>query len=186
MPVPSTTMRVGTTTMVLLCAAVLLLGCDAGEGNLAEASTSSNAPIVAPEPVAVSELVPGDCITGLVLGAAERRRLESVQVVSCQRPHELEVFASFELDPASFEVEDQEYPGEERVVRAADEGCERRLEQLVEADTGGPAERVDDAFGLISVWPTPVSWSQGDRTVACAAFLADGRPFERPGILAGG
>ena len=127
------------------------------------------------EAVAATELVVGDCLSGIAVGVAERTEIESAVVVSCQLPHELEVFASFELDPAEFETEPPgAYPGEQPVVRAADAGCATRLQALVD----------DTLFGLIAVWPTQPSWTAGDRQVSCAAFPASGGRFEGPGLLA--
>ena len=31
-----------------------------------------------------------------------------------------------------------------------------------------------DALDQISIWPTMASWTEGDRTVLCAAFARDG------------
>jgi hypothetical protein len=125
--------------------------------------------------VAATELVVGDCLSGIAVGVAERTEIESAVVVSCQAPHELEVFATFELEPAEFETQPPgAYPGEQPVVRAADAGCATRLRALVD----------DTLFGLIALWPTQPSWTAGDRKVSCAAFPAGGGRFEGPGLLA--
>jgi hypothetical protein len=152
---------------VALVSLVALAGCDAAEDPAAEANPPAT---VREGPVAATAVVPGDCLNGVVLGAAERREIESARVVSCDEDHGLEVFATFELGAADLEVEDLlEYPGPARVVRAADEGCTARIEQLVEDP---------DVFGLIALWPSEVSWATGDRRVACAVFSPDGAPFE--------
>lgn len=113
--------------------------------------------------IAVAALEPGDCLTGLVVGGDERITLASVHLASCDGPHELETFAVFDLPAA------EDYPGRERVVRAADDECEERLEATVENP---------DEFGIVSFWPTNESWLLGDRGVACAAFNKDGSVFE--------
>lgn len=146
-------------------------------GDDAAGTSASTAPAtVAPSgPVAATELVAGDCVAGLVVGADERARIESADVVSCAGTHDLEVFATFELAPADFEVEAGGYPGQQRIVDAADDGCNDRFESL-----GDAAESV----GLLAVWPTAQSWTEGDRRVACAVYPESGRPFEGRGRIA--
>ncbi len=148
----------------------LLLGaCDDGGADGGDAATSSTAPPVSAGPVAAASLVPGDCVTGLVLGVEQRIEIESASVVRCDQPHDIEVFAVFDLDPAALDSEDGSYPGQRRVTDAADVGCNEKLEELGE---------VAESIGLISVWPTSTSWSQGDRTVACAAYSLTGSPID--------
>lgn len=121
-------------------------------------------------PVAATAVVPGDCLNGIVLGASERAEIDAAEVVSCDRPHGVEVFATFRLAADAFEgVAAGEYPGPAQVVAAADAGCADRIEQLVEEP---------DRYGLIALWPSQASWATGDRAVACAVFAPDGRPFE--------
>ena len=163
---------------VVLCGATAisaLAGCADGDENSAVPGPTALSSEATTAAVAATELVTGDCISGLVIGAAERRRIDSVRIVDCASAHDIEVFATFELSPRDFEVtEDGAYPGEQRVVRAADQGCAERLEEL-----GLEAE-----YGLIALWPTGRSWAQGDRGVKCAAFPRDGEPFDGPGLLA--
>lgn len=119
--------------------------------------------------MAATAVAAGDCLNGVVIGATERATISSADVVSCDRAHGLEVYATFTLQPDDFELTDpSEYPGPARVVRAADERCAGRIEELVEDP---------DAFGLIALWPSPASWSAGDRAVACAVFSPDGSVF---------
>ena len=122
--------------------------------------------------MAATAVVAGDCLNGIVIGAAQRAEIEAARVVSCDHEHALEVYATFELDPDEIDPDDDpyDYPGRARVVRAADEGCAKRIEELV-ADP--------DRFGLIALWPSPTSWAQGDRDVACAVFHPGGGTFER-------
>ncbi len=168
--------------VTILCTALFAAACSAGDDGAAtttsaSGASSASAPAVATGPVAATELVPGDCVSGLVIGEAERIRIESVSIVRCDRTHELEVFATFELAAGDFDTEGTAYPGEQRVVTAADRGCTARLEELGE---------VADTVGLIAVWPTLDSWSTGDRTVACAVYSTTGTPFEGRGIVAEG
>lgn len=142
-------------------------GCGDDGGSTAEAGPPSTVPA---GPVAAVAVVPGDCLDGVVLGVAERREIESTEVVSCEREHGFEVFAAFELGTDDLEVDDLvAYPGPARVVRAAEEGCTARIEELAVEP---------DAFGVVALWPSAESWVTGDRTVACAVFSPDGVPFE--------
>lgn len=161
--------------LVGVAAVLVLSACQDDADTAAETTMSSMSSPTGANDVAATELVTGDCISGLVIGAAERTLVDSVRVVDCGSVHELEVFATFDLSPEDFEDTDPgTYPGEQRVVRQADEGCAGRLSEL----------GVDDEFGLIAVWPSDTSWLQGDRGVTCAAFPRDGEPFESPGLLA--
>lgn len=158
-------------TVVALALVLVLGACDDSSSDDAGASTSSTAPPVTAGPVAASALVPGDCVTGLVLGIEQRIEIDSASVVRCDQPHDVEVFAVFDLQPADLDLAagDGSYPGRRRIIEAAEDGCDSQLERL-----GDVAESV----GLISVWPTAESWTQGDRAVACAAYSITGSPIE--------
>ncbi len=158
-------------------AALIVLACQGGDDTTAPVSTTASAPPATSGPVAAVDLVTGDCLSGLVIGVAERVRIDSARVVSCESAHELEVFATFELAATDFpSTAVGDYPGEERVVAAADAGCSAQLERL----------GLDNAaYGLIALWPTNDSWAQGDRAVGCAAYSNDGHQFESRQLLAG-
>ena len=156
---------------------VLVVACGNGSDDDAGTAAVVASPVIEAGPVAAVELVVGDCLGQVAVGARERSRIASAPVVSCERSHSLEVFAEFALDPAAFVTDPPgAYPGQERVVDAADQGCVGLLERLAD----------ESAFGLMALWPTPDSWAEGDRTVACAAFRADGTPFESRHLLATG
>lgn len=151
-----------------LGAAALLGACD---DNSPAGAPESPAPSTVQEgPVAAIAVAVGDCLNGVVIGAAERAEITSAEVVSCDRAHSLEVYAAFDLTAADFDLEDPAaYPGPVRVVRAADERCASEIEELVEDP---------DEFGLIALWPSQESWTQGDREVACAVFAPDGSVYQ--------
>lgn len=156
---------------------LVLAGCTEDPDDDAGTTSSTVGREVQSGAVAATEVAVGDCLRGVAVGVSERTQIESARVVSCHQPHELEVFASFELDPASFETDPPgAYPGEQPTVAAADAGCAKRLGELVE----------EDLFGLIAIWPTVESWQQGDRSVACAAFPADRNQFDAPVLVSGG
>ena len=86
----------------------------------------------------------------------------SVPAVPCRRPHDLEVFAVFDLDRG-------DYPGRGPTAQAAGEGCLQRFEDYV----GAP----QDSSGLVIVpyAPDRLAWEQDVREVTCAVSLADGQ-----------
>lgn len=163
-------MRAVRPSLIVGAAALALAfsACDDGAGDGAAASSTTGPPVTA-GPVAASALVPGDCVTGLVLGIEQRIEIESASVVRCDQPHDVEVFAVFDLDATSLGTEDGSYPGRRRITDAADAGCNEQLAELGD---------VAESIGLISVWPTNTSWSQGDRTVVCAAYSITGSPID--------
>ena len=162
----------------LLATAALVIpvaACDDGSPEAADPSSSATVPVIDAGPVAATELVVGDCLGQVAVGVQERTLVESARVVSCDRSHALEIFAELVLDPADFSMDPPDaYPGQQRVVDAADQGCATALEEL--ADEG--------SFGLIAIWPTQESWQLGDRDVMCAAYPSDGTPFEGRELLA--
>lgn len=162
--------RAATVGLGALVAGLVVAGAacdDVGDG----AATADSPPSTVEEgPVAATAVAVGDCLTGIVLGTAEHAEVASADVVSCDRSHDLEVFATFSLRPTDFELaEPGDYPGRVRVVRAADAGCTERLTATV-------GESAD--YGLIALWPSQASWASGDRSVACAVFAPDGASFE--------
>lgn len=158
-------MRVSTPLLSVVVAGIGLLGGGCTSDDTPEAAATTVTAPTAPGPVAATELIAGDCVTGLVIGASERRQIESASVVGCDQAHELEVFATFELSPADFDAVDGAYPGQQRVVTAADAGCGSRSKELGE---------ISEEIGVIAVWPTSQSWSAGDRAVVCAAYAITG------------
>lgn len=159
--------------LALAAAALAVLpGCgDSGGGQVLG---DDEAPVTVQQgPVAAVAVATGDCLNGIVIGVAERREIDSAQVVSCEHDHALEVYATFELDRDALALDEDvdltAYPGRARVVAAADQGCSERIEALVEEP---------EAFGLIALWPSEASWPSGDRAVACAVFSPDGTSFD--------
>lgn len=81
--------------------------------------------------------------------------VSDVPVVDCAEPHDNEVYATFDIDG-------DEWPGEEAVRTAADEGCVGRFEDYVGRDY--PSSR----FVSQNIVPTEQTWNQaGDREVIC-------------------
>jgi len=94
----------------------------------------------------------GDCLT-MVQG----EEVDTVPVVPCGEPHSDEVYFDFALP-------DGEFPGEEGVTTAAQDGCLAEFDAFV----GLPY----DSSTLDIGWYTPTlqSWENGDRIVSCTVY----------------
>lgn len=108
--------------------------------------------------IPVEDVTTGDCLDDL----SEGERIMTVLAVPCGEPHEAQVYATFAL-PGN------DYPGEEAVFVAAEDGCLDRLE----ADF--PAAYDDEMAGLFYLYPTSLSWTQGDREIVCIVEYLDGK-----------
>lgn len=92
--------------------------------------------------------------------------VESVPAVPCRRPHDLEVFATFELDPA-----EAAFPGATAVATRAGNGCDERFAVYVGVD------QASSGLLIVPYAPDALAWELGEREVTCAVSLADG-PLE--------
>ncbi|MBL5973935.1 MAG: hypothetical protein D3X82_09295 [Candidatus Leucobacter sulfamidivorax] len=81
----------------------------------------------------------------------------SVPVVPCSEPHADEVYYSFLIDEPSF-------PGNDEVIRMADEGCLAEFESFI----GTPW--ADSEIDYWPMYPTEGSWKNGDREVLCMVW----------------
>lgn len=107
----------------------------------------------------------GDCFNdpeGADLESDEGAELTSVGAVPCNEPHDNEVVHLFEVD-------DDDFPGEEALTARAQEAC-----------VGPFADYVGIAFEeseleLFPFVPTKESWEQGDREIVCAVYLPEGQ-----------
>lgn len=105
-----------------------------------------------------NSLQPGDCFNDPDDSASE---VTSLQAVPCEEPHDNEVFHVFDLDQ-------DEFPGQDEVKQLGLEACQAELEGYV----GASAEEA--GLAIVPVTPTEGSWDSDDRTVLCAAYNADG------------
>ena len=142
--------RIGALLSVAVFVAVACSGDDGG------AQAGSNA-----EPFGL-DLAVGDCFD-----RPASPDVEAVPAVPCRRPHDLEVYAIYDLGAAA----DAAFPGTTAVARRAGAGCEERF-----ADYVGVAQ---DSSGLLIVpyAPDALAWATGERGVTSAVSLADG-PLE--------
>lgn len=136
-------------TLAALAAATLLLSaCGSGSGS------------------DVFSLEVGDCIATST-GESE---VTEVPVVECAEPHEVEVYADFEIDGT-------DYPGEDAIFAQADQGCYDAYAPFV-----GIAYE-ESKYDFSYYYPTEGSWAQGDHLISC--LILDPAGAELTGSLKG-
>ncbi len=96
----------------------------------------------------VFSLRAGQCLDSGATG------VNGVHVLSCARPHDAEVFATFR-------VAGHRYPGAAALQQIAREGCGSRLSGYLNPEL--PATSLAQSF----VYPGAGAWSAGERTVVC-------------------
>jgi hypothetical protein len=149
----------GVRVAAVLGATTLLASCGQSQDGAVRAEDGSSA-IVTPGSVDVFDVRVGDCFEDeLTAGdASETAEVFDVDAVPCDERHRSEVYAIFDLP-------DGDYPGEDEVVRLANEGCVERFADFV--GTSYEATRLDVTY----LFPTRRSWEQNDdREVACAVY----------------
>ena len=132
--------------------AALLTGCAAEPERLEDTSpdTSEDAPDVAQN--SVFELELGTCLDDA--SVPEGADLADIPQVPCNEPHDSELFGIIALD-------DDTYPGADVLIEKGQNGCQLRFGDFVGIDFRSSS--LDFHF----YYPTPSSWSQGDRTIYC-------------------
>ncbi|WP_062467331.1 septum formation family protein [Demequina maris] len=116
------------------------------------------------------ELAVGDCLT--ISGTGDT--VGDVPVVDCEDAHEAEVYATFDLDPGSYD--------EDAVVATVEERCVDGFEDYV----GEPYRT--SSLDVFYTYPLEDAWAEGDRLAVCAAYAPDpdsGEPVAFEGTLAG-
>lgn len=117
---------------------------DAESGDIVEENTNAD----------VFSLRVGDCLdTDESMGDETM----SVPVVPCSEPHADEIYYSFDITEPT-------YPGNDEVIRIADEGCYAEFEGFV----GTPY--ADSQIDYWPMYPTEGSWKNGDREVLCMVW----------------
>jgi len=112
--------------------------------------------IITYRPAAVFGLRPGECLNSSPNGL-------SVTVLSCTRPHQAEVFATFSLTGSS-------WPGTAAVQQQASSGCANRLAGYLNP------QLLNAGLTQEYVYPNRDAWQAGVRTVVCEVSAATG-PF---------
>jgi gamma-glutamylcyclotransferase (GGCT)/AIG2-like uncharacterized protein YtfP len=103
--------------------------------------------------VALNQFAVGDCFD---LGTGGQGTW-----VSCDSPHQYEVYYGTVFT-------DEQYPGDVALHTTADSVCEEQFESFV-----GLSNDVSE-LGLLPQYPTDFGWTEGDRTLWCAAYLPGG------------
>ena len=132
--------------------AVLLTGCAAEPevANEVQQEMADEAPEVAEH--SVFELELGTCLDDA--SVPEGADLADIPQVPCEEPHDSELFGIITID-------DDTYPGADVLVEKGQSGCQLRFSDFVGIDFR--SSTLDFHF----YYPTPSSWSQGDRTIYC-------------------
>lgn len=114
--------------------------------------------------VSVFALGAADCFVADDIDDGAGGIVRTVEVVDCDEPHFAVIFGTEALG----EPDDAPFPGTEERDEASKTLCEPGFEEYV----GVPLS----ASELVLVWlaPTPESWEDGDRDVACAVAAPDG------------
>jgi hypothetical protein len=95
----------------------------------------------------------GDCISEVPTGA----EVMTLPTIDCAQPHAGEVFAVLDMP-------DGAYPGDQ-VITEWQNKCPQELVNF------SPEAMVDDSVGVYVLYPTPDTWSKGDRAITCIATL---------------
>jgi len=104
----------------------------------------------------VFSLKVGDCYNGPSFKVGESTEVENVKLVSCDEPHESEVYAVFELPDSSWK-------GEDYVAEQAWLGCKPRFEAFVGIEYGLSTLHLD------YLYPSERTWNEvDDRLVQCS------------------
>jgi hypothetical protein len=101
--------------------------------------------------VTVFDLSEGDCWDE----PAQTDVVSEASVVPCETPHDLEVYAVYQVDFADF-------PGEDAMGDSVEGGCVERFAEFVGLDY--PNSSLD----VLSLFPTQESWDVGDREATCS------------------
>ncbi|MGP7996867.1 MAG: septum formation family protein [Streptosporangiaceae bacterium] len=88
--------------------------------------------------------------------------ISSVTVLSCTRPHDAEVFGTFQLAG-------HRYPGAAAVLQQADRGCAARLTGYLNPQLS--LSSLTESY----VYPDAGAWAAGERTVVCTVRSTSGQ-----------
>ena len=102
----------------------------------------------------------GDCFDD----PGDREEVAAVPAVPCDQPHTYEAYHAFEL-------EGDEFPGNEQVQQLASDGCFTEFEAFV----GTPYQ--ESTLNVFFLGPSALSWEDADREVLCAVHDIDNEPL---------
>ena len=127
--------------------ALVLGGCASGLPQSSEDTTEGS--------VTLFDLELGDCLNDA--GIPLRSDMIDVPRVSCEEPHDSELFAILGVEGSVF-------PGERELVSQGQDRCAKAFGDFI----GIPF--ANSTLDFRFYYPTASSWVQGDRTIYCLAF----------------
>jgi hypothetical protein len=129
------------------------------------------APTTVPDPgqdVAAIDLVPGMCVEDAsALTGRQVNEVTEIGAVACRLPHGAEVYARSLLPGGP----GASFPGVGTLRSRAQQACRAAFEAFV------GVRWTRSELEISALWPSPPSWSAGDRAVVCAVFRVDGEPM---------
>ena len=126
---------------------LILGGCQSGLPSSADAEKEGT--------VTLFDLELGDCLNDA--GIPLRSDMVDVPRVSCEEPHDSELFAILGVEGSTF-------PGERELVSEGQDRCARAFGDFI----GIPF--ANSTLDFRFYYPTASSWAQGDRSIYCLAF----------------
>ncbi len=132
------------------------------------AELAENAPLDFGANTSVFDLQEGTCFDDPITDDEEL--VEELSVVSCDSPHDNEVFAIVSHPDGS----DAEFPGSEIIKEFADQECEDTYYTYVGIDYA------DSLFLYSTYYPSDESWNDGDREIICFLYHPDLEKLTRP------
>ena len=109
------------------------------------------------DPIAAADLKVGICISDALSTLGDVTTFDEAE---CDEPHDGEVYTLIELPGPK----GAKYPGTEEVTSKGQRGCRARLRRQATSK----AFR-DKELGYKFVYPTSLSWADGDREITCLA-----------------
>jgi hypothetical protein len=143
--------------VVLGTIVVLQSGKPAAQNSVTDAAVPSG------QEVGVDSLRVGDCVNDATIHKDDNTEVETVTIVPCWQPHDLEVYANRTMLGETF-------PSDEKISRFVDRSCSEDFQRYV-----GIAPD-DSQFDYFAYVPSKASWEQGDHVVTCGVIDAgDGK-----------
>ena len=104
----------------------------------------------------------GDCLNDSAV--AIDAEVETLPIVTCDQPHDTEVFLTVSMDDAV----DAEFPGDDVVAETADSACYEAFSEYI----GLSYE--ESLYDFAYYQPTAESWAFGNRDIYCIVFDPNG------------
>ncbi len=104
----------------------------------------------------------GDCVDTAEMGGSGDEGVTEIPTVDCSEEHDAQVVHVYEIDG-------DDYPGEDAILAQADEECVRGFEEYVGSDY------MESQLAVLPLYPTAETWDvANDREVLCIAVMMDG------------